>query len=177
MNKRAGVLLDDGFEDAEALVVYSMLHHAGIAAEIISCCGKKRLSSYFGHQIDVPLGLNDVADTFYDALILTGGKGATQRIASNPQAIAFIRKHDRAGKLICAISSACTRILSANQLLEGRCFTCADPFWHDVHDGVYLDQPWVIDGHLITAKGLGTVFPFSQRIIDTLTGPGMAYSG
>lgn len=164
----AAILIDHGFEDAEAVVIYSLLHEAGICAVLISCSETTAVSGYFGSKIEAHHRLRDVSDKDFDALILCGGKGAEERIANNPLAISVIRQHDDAGKCLCAISSASVRILAVNQLLRGRRFTCSAPFWYGITDGVYHSQDLLVDDNLITARGLGVVMPFARQIIDTL---------
>lgn len=164
----AAILIDNGVEDAEAVVVYSLLREAGICAVLISCCETTAVSAYFGSRIEAHHQLSDVSDQLFDALILCGGKGAEMRIAKNPQAVNVIRQHDDAGKCLCAISSASVRILAVNQLLRGRRFTCPAPFWYGVTDGVYQSQDLLVDDNLITARGLGLVVPFARQIIDKL---------
>lgn len=164
----AGILIDNGFEDAETVVVYSLLRDAGIRAVLISCSDTTTLNAYFGSRIDAHHRLCDVSDQLFDALILCGGKGAEERIAKNPLAINVIRQHDGAGKYLCAISSASVRILAVNQLLRGRRFTCSDPFGYGVTDGVWQSQDLLVDGNLITARGLGLVGVFARQIIDKL---------
>lgn len=115
----AAILIDNGIEDAEAVVVYSLQRDAGICAVLISCCENTSVNDYFGSRIEAHHQLSDVSDQLFDALTLCGGKGAEERIAKNPQAVNFIRQHDDAGKYLCAISSARVRILAANQLLRG----------------------------------------------------------
>ncbi|WP_049006364.1 MULTISPECIES: DJ-1/PfpI family protein [Enterobacteriaceae] len=164
----AGILIDNGFEDAEAVVVYSLLRDACIDAVLISCSETTAVSAYFGSRIKAHHRLSDVSDQFFDALILCSGKRSEERIAKNPLAISVISQHDRAGKFLCAISSASVRILAANQLLRGRRFTCSAPFWYGITDGIYQPQDLLVDDNLITARGLGVVEPFTRQIIDKL---------
>ncbi len=51
----------------------------------------------------------------FDAVVLPGGHGGAN-LAANPAVIAFVARHDAAGKFICPICSAAARVLGAHGL-------------------------------------------------------------
>lgn len=104
--------------------------------------------------------------------MLPGGPQGSANLAANPAVIAFVARHDAAGKLICPICSAAARVLGAHGLLKGRRYVCSGDLWKAVPEGVYVDAPVVEDGNLISGKGLGHVFDFaltlSARLLETM---------
>lgn len=84
--------------------------------------------------------------------------------------IAFVARHDAAGKFICPICSAAARVLGAHGLLKGRRYVCSGDLWKAVPEGVYVDAPVVEDGNLISGKGLGHVFDFALTLSARLLG-------
>lgn len=101
--------------------------------------------------------------------MLPGGAGSAN-LAANPAVIAFVARHDAAGKLICPICSAAARVLGAHGLLKGRRYVCSGDLWKAVPEGVYVDAPVVEDGNLISGKGLGHVFDFALTLSARLLG-------
>ncbi len=69
------------------------------------------------------------------------------------EVIAFVRRHDEAGKYICPICSAAARVLGGNGLLKGRRYVCSGDLWQQVSDGVYVDADVVEDGNLLSGRG------------------------
>ncbi|MCP5984322.1 DJ-1/PfpI family protein, partial [Klebsiella pneumoniae] len=78
-------------------------------------------------------------DQTFDAVVLPGGPEGSVNLAKSAEVIAFVRRHDEAGKYICPICSAAARVLGGNGLLKGRRYVCSGDLWQQVSDGVYVD--------------------------------------
>ncbi|HEA0342248.1 TPA: DJ-1/PfpI family protein [Salmonella enterica] len=160
--KKVAVLLAPGFEEAEAIVTIDILRRLHIDVEMLACAESRAVVSYH----DIPMVADSTLSERQQALL--GGPQGSANLAANPAAIAFVARHDAAGKLICPICSAAARVLGAHGLLKGRRYVCSGDLWKAVQEGVYVDAPVVEDGNLISGKGLGHVFDFALTIAARL---------
>ncbi|WP_114192904.1 DJ-1/PfpI family protein [Edaphovirga cremea] len=170
MSKKVAVLLAEGFEEAEAVIVVDVLRRLNIDVVKLSCQDRLELRTYHNIRMFADVLLERQMDTLFDAVVIPGGPQGTVNLAANPMVVEFIRRHDEAGKLICPICSAAARVLGGNKLLKGRKYVCSGDLYQYFDDGVYVDQKIVEDGNLISAKGLGVAFDFAFHIGYRLTG-------
>ncbi|ELY4664280.1 DJ-1/PfpI family protein [Cronobacter muytjensii] len=168
--KRAAVLLAPGFEEGEAIVTIDILRRLNIEVETLACAETRAVVSYHAIPLVADALLAVRFDETYDAVILPGGPQGSVNLATDPQVIDFVARHDSAGKLICPICSAAARVLGGNGLLKGRRYVCSGELWQVVQDGEYVDAPVMEDGNLISGKGLGRVFDFALTVAARLTG-------
>lgn len=166
----AAILIADGFEDAEMVIVNDLLRRLDISVEIVSCSGSLNVKSYYLMNIEADKLLSDVEDCLYDAIIIPGGPSSTATLGNSEHVISFIQAHDRHGKYICPFCSAPVRILGLNGLLRERRYTCSGELWMQCQDGVYVNEDIIIDQNLISGKGLGVAFEFSLTIASFITG-------
>ncbi|WP_031524159.1 DJ-1/PfpI family protein [Siccibacter colletis] len=168
--KRVAVLLAPGFEEGEAIVTIDILRRLNINVETLSCVATRAVESYHAIPLVADTTLKEAFDNTYDAVVLPGGPDGSVYLAQSPEVIAFVRRHDELGKLICPICSAAARVLGGNGLLKGRRYVCSGDLWQNVTDGQYVDQSVVEDGNLISGKGLGRVFDFAFTVASRLLG-------
>jgi len=141
-----------------------------IDTDIVSCSGSLSLNGYFSLSIVADRIMDDVIDSHYDAVIVPGGPASTLSMSKNKCVIDFLKKHDVSGSWICALCSAPARILGANGLLKNRKYTCSGELWRDCQDGHYMGKDVVVDGNLITGKGLGVSFDFAFTVAEKMLG-------
>lgn len=166
--KRIAVLLAPGFEEAEAIVTIDILRRMKLEVDTLSCAESRAVESYHAIPVVADRTLRERFDTTYDAVVLPGGPDGSRRLAANESVLAFVRRHDEAGKFICPICSAAARVLGGNGMLKGRRYVCSGDLWQDIDDGVYVDAPVVEDGNLLSGKGLGHVFDFALTLAARL---------
>lgn len=166
--KTVAVLLAPGFEEGEAIVTIDILRRLNIQVETLSCVETQVVTSYHDIPMVADSTLSERFDTTYDAVVLPGGPQGSQFLAKSAGVVAFVRRHDDAGKWICPLCSAAARVLGGNGLLKGRRYVCSGDLWQQVTDGVYVDAPVVEDGNLLSGKGLGRVFDFALTIAARL---------
>jgi len=161
------IFLADGFETVEALGVVDMLRRAGVDICTVSMNATKEVTT--SHRVTV------LADTIFDEndyesaemLILPGGMPGTNNLKANEKLCQVLIKHnDKNGKLaaVCAAPS----ILGELGFLKGK-KACCFPGFEDKLIGANVSMREVeADGNCITSRGMGTVIPFSGKIIETL---------
>lgn len=168
--KKVAVLLAPGFEEAEAIVTLDILRRLHIDVETLACAESRAVVSYHDIPMVADSTLSERQQALFDAVVLPGGPQGSANLAANPAVIAFVARHDAAGKLICPICSTAARVLGAHGLLKGRRYVCSGDLWKAVPEGVYVDAPVVEDGNLISGKGLGHVFDFALTLSARLLG-------
>jgi len=170
MSKRVAILLAEGFEEAEAVIVIDILQRLEVDVVTVACQPMRQVVSYHGLNVTADCLLAEVHTTLFDAVVLPGGPQGTVNLAANPQVTDFIRQHDQAGKWICPLCSAAARVLGGNRLLRGRRYVCSGDLHQTVDDGIYVDAHVVEDGNLISGRGLGVAFDFAFYLAWRLTG-------
>lgn len=168
--KNVAVLLAPGFEEGEAIVTIDILRRLNIAVQTIACGESREVVSYHAIPTIADSTLKASFDQTFDAVVLPGGPEGSVNLAKSAEVIAFVRRHDEAGKYICPICSAAARVLGGNGLLKGRRYVCSGDLWQQVSDGVYVDADVVEDGNLLSGRGLGKVFDFAFTLAARLQG-------
>ena len=166
--KKAIVLLADGFEECEGLIVVDILRRAGIDTQMVSVKEDTAVESSRGITILADMPLCDADFDSADMLILPGGRTGTENLSGSEtvreQCVRFAG--DRYLAAICAAPS----LLAEIGLLNGRKATC-HPDFEGVMDGAFLTHDSVAaDGNIITGQGLGASFDFAFTLAAILAG-------
>ena len=165
--KKTVVFLADGFEECEGLIVVDLLRRAGIEVIMASIMGRLAVVSSRGIKIVADALAEQVDFSLADMVVLPGGRIGTEQLRKNEtvrECCRLFAKEKSVGA-ICAAPS----ILAELGLLEGKTAVC-HPDYADKMDGaVAADAGVAIDGNIITAKGLGTAFPFAFALIRFLS--------
>ena len=167
-NSKVAILLAEGFEEAEAIIIFNALCRVKIDVELLACQNNLVVSSYHKVNMEAHALLKDRETTLYDAIILPGGPDGTINMGSNPDVISFIQLHDEARKWICPICSAAVKLLNKNKLLHGRRYVCSGDLYKTANDGIYVDQDIVLDENLFSGRGLGVAFKFAFTLAELL---------
>jgi len=134
------LLIMDGFEEAEALVIIDVLRRLKIDVSIVACQSEPDVVSYHKVRLIADTTLDAVADRLFDAVVLPGGPQGARALGKNAAVINFVRRHDEAHMLVCAICSAGAHVLAANGLLHGRRYVCSGENHRLYEDGQYVDE-------------------------------------
>ncbi|MBN2425640.1 MAG: DJ-1/PfpI family protein [Calditrichaceae bacterium] len=162
------ILLSPGFEEIEAITVIDLLRRASIE---VTTAGLDTNLITGSHQISVK------ADEFYkdcdqmkfDILILPGGQPGTNNMKKDPLILSWIKQRFESKKWIAAICAAPIILYEAG-IAKGLKLTSYPSEEHVFIDSIYLKQPVVTDGCVITGRGVGTAIDFSLEIITKLIG-------
>ena len=163
---KVNVYLADGFEEVEGLTVVDLLRRAGIETDMVSIMGRKEITG--ARKIPV------LADKLFeeqddpDVIVLPGGMPGTMHLLENETVNAVIRKFAEEGKLVAAICAA-PSVLGAAGLLEGKHATCHPGFEEKLTGATTSEDEVVVDGNIITSRGMGTTIPFAFEIVRYFT--------
>ncbi len=166
---RALVILAEGAEEAEAVIIVDVLRRAGIETVfaaldgdgVVQCSRKVRILT------DSPLSA--VTGSF-EVLILPGGAEGARRLCASEQVGERLRAHSGEGKLVAAICAA-PLAFQAHHVFSGRSMTCHPSVASRIAMYGKLERATVVeDGNLITSQGPGTSFHFALAIVRRVVG-------
>ncbi len=162
------VFLAQGFEETEAITPIDILRR----------CGKEVITVGIGDNIITGShGITVVADTEdkliefnsdLEMIVLPGGMPGTINLEASEtvqKAIDYCTVNDLYIGAICAAPS----ILGHKDVLKGKKATCYTGFEQELTGAEVLDEPAVIDGKIITARGAGAAVEFGLALAEVLT--------
>ncbi|MDE6596348.1 MAG: DJ-1/PfpI family protein [Oscillospiraceae bacterium] len=161
------VFLAQGFEETEAIAPIDILRR----------CGKEVITVGIGDNIiKGSHGIAVVTDTEdklvelnsdLEMIVLPGGMPGTINLEASEtvqKAIDYCTANDLYIGAICAAPS----ILGHKGLLKGKKATCYTGFEQELTGAEVLDEPAVIDGKIITARGAGVAVDFGLKLVEAL---------
>ncbi len=169
---KAACFLAQGFEESEAVITIDLLKRAGIDVTIVGV-EEKHIKSTHGVIISADVLLKNWAGDA-DCFILPGGVPGVNNLYKSDQLKQIIQINFEANKLIAAICAAPAVVLDKWGLLKNKKATGYPSMKDQFKDAVYSNDNVVIDGNLITSKGVGTAMQFALAIIKQLLGESKA---
>lgn len=165
--KKLGVFMADGCEEIEALTVVDLARRAGIEVAMISITGEKLVKGAHGinFQTDIPAEYMDF--DLLDGVVLPGGLPGTYNLAANEYVQKTIAEFANAGKLVAAICAA-PSVLGEAGLLKGKKAISYPSFEDKLLGAEICAEPAVVDGNIITGRGMGAAIDFALAIIEYL---------
>lgn len=157
--KRAVVITAEGFEDEEVIYPVIRLKEAGFDVDIATKEAKSVLGrlnfplelivKYYARLVDsLKLNPND-----YNLVLVPGGFEAPDRVRQQKPVLDFIRKMNQQKKVVAAFCHG-PWVLISSGILKGKKATCYVGIVDDLKNAgaIYVDQPAVVDGNIITAR-------------------------
>ena len=165
---KAAVFFGTGYEEIEALAVVDILRRAGVDTPMVSITGERSVTGSHDIKVEMDALLEEVNFDEFDLIILPGGGLGTKNLeACEPlmkQVDAFAQN-----KIVAAICAA-PSILGHRGILKGK-KACSYPTFESHLEGAeVMHQPAVIDGNIITGRGMGAAVPFGLAILEKLQG-------
>ncbi len=165
---KALVILAPGFEEIEAVSIIDILRRGDID---VTVAGLEDGPITGSHDItiipDTTLGAVD--HKVFDILVLPGGQPGTNNLKANERLLQWIRERFANRQKLAAICAAPTVLHKAG--ITGQLTLTSYPSEKDVFpDSTYSEQPVVIDGAVITSRGVGTALAFGLALIEELQG-------
>lgn len=169
MSKKVYVFLADGFEEIEGLTVVDLLRR--VQADVTTVSIMKENLIHGAHGIDVVADKRFEELDFEDGemLVLPGGLPGTTYLGEHEGIVELIRKYDQEGKYIAAICAA-PRIFGRLGILEGKKAISYPAMEEELKGAEIVRDPVVVDGHVITSRGMGTAIDFALKMIALLFG-------
>ncbi|HEU4928297.1 MAG TPA: DJ-1 family glyoxalase III [Candidatus Krumholzibacteria bacterium] len=164
MAKRVIVPVANGFEEIEAVTIIDILRRAGLDVVVAGVEGTDVVGSH-----DIALRCDAMIDECEsaDAMVLPGGMPGSRRLRENEAVRSWIARLKGEGKLLAAICAAPT-VLESCGILDGRRATSHPNHADEMKRCVYLTDPVVVDGNVITSRGAGTAIEFAAAVVRHL---------
>lgn len=168
MNK-VFVFLADGFEEIEGLTVVDLLRRADIDTETVSIGDSTKVLG--AHQIEIEAdsvfceGMEEEGTMF----VLPGGMPGTLHLKDHEGLGELLKKTYADGKYIAAICAAPT-VLEKYGLLEGKKATSYPAMEKELVSADYQTDKVVVDGNIITSRGMGTAIEFGAKMVEIMQG-------
>lgn len=161
---KIGVFMADGCEEIEGLAVVDVARRAKFEIVMISITGKKEVLGSHDIVFTADALASEVDYGTLDAIVLPGGMPGTKHLGEDRTVSEIIRTFAAEGKLVCAICAA-PSVLGAAGLLRGRRATCHPGFEDKLAGADIREEEVVVDGNIITSRGMGTAIPFALEIV------------
>jgi protease I len=167
--RRIAILAEEDFEDPELMEPLRAMRAAGADVVIVGSGSKETYRGKRGSAevtADTTAGRIDISD--FDAIIIPGGYAPDKMRLHQPM-IDLVRKAQDAGKLIAAICHGPQLLISAG-VVEGRRLTSWPSVAVDLKNAgaIWVDEPVVRDGNIITSRKPADLPQFSEAIIEAL---------
>lgn len=136
---------------------------------MVSVSGAKVVNSSHGVGVQMDLSFEEVDFDGLDMIVLPGGMPGTKNLEAHEGLMAQVDAFDRSGRYLAAICAA-PSILGHRGILQGRKAGCY-PGWEQHLTGAQVsEEDAMVDGHVITGRGMGCAIPFSLTIVAQLLG-------
>lgn len=180
MQKRILILLSNGFEVMEAACFTEVFGWASIYGDThfdqLSVGFRSPVRTTFGFDVLPEKLLHEINVDDFDALVIPGGFGDAgfYEDALSEPFLDVIRNFDMRQAPIAAVCVSALSLAAAG-VLKGKRATV----YHQIggtrkaelerYGAVFVDEPLVIDGHLMTSTGPGTAIELAFKLLECLS--------
>ena len=127
--------------------------------------GRKEIHGSHGIDVMADALIEDTDLDVMDMLVLPGGKLGTQNEEACTALTGKVKEFDAAGKYVAAICAAPT-ILGHLGIVKGKKATCYGGLEGELKGADTCTDPVVVDGHIITSRGMGTSVAFGLKLLE-----------
>lgn len=173
MAKTVAVMLGQGFEPLEVVAPVDALRRGGVEATLVSVMDSKEVKSAQDITMHADVMLDDINLMDFDMIMVPGGSEGVENLKKSPLLMEALKSFMAEGRPVSAICAGPT-VLAAADVLEGHKATCYPGCETVFPAGVYVKQPVVEDGNLITSEGPGTALRFGIAVLGSIMGKQVA---
>lgn len=171
--KRVAFLLKRGVEQPELTEPWAQLAAAGAVPMLVSEEHGSITALIHdwdrGEDFAVDLTLDEADPGDFDALVLPGGTLNSDKIRTNPKAIAFVKAFFDAGKPVASICHGPWILIEAG-VVPGRKLTSTPRISTDLKNAGadWVDAEVVVDGNLVTSRSPRDLTAFSAALLEAV---------
>lgn len=166
---KVAVFFGTGYEEIEALAVVDILRRAKIETDMVSIMGERSVTGSHKIVVEMDKLLEEVDFNHVDMIVLPGGLAGTNHLEACEPLMEQVDRFVANDKMVAAICAA-PSILGHRGHLQGK-KACSYPSFESHLEGAKVQhQPAVIDGNIITGRGMGAAVPFGLAILEKLQG-------
>ena len=161
--------LDDVYEDLELWYPKLRLEEAGYAMRL-AALELRTYTGKHGYPAKSDLLLKDVRSQDFCGLLIPGGF-MPDKLRREAKVLSLTREFFEQGKLVAFICHGGWIPISA-KILKGKRVTGSLGIKDDLENagGIWVDEPVVIDGNLISSRTPKDLAPFGRAMVDWLQG-------
>ena len=163
------LFLANGFEEVEALFTLDVIRRAELEIKTVGVGETTTITGAHGIPVIADVHSSELECTAPEAIILPGGMPGTTNLEESEVVVNAIHSAMQRGALVCAICAA-PSILGIMGYLKGKNATCFPGFEEYLDGATFKDERVVLDGNVITAKGMGCAAEFGLAIVEKLLG-------
>ena len=161
------ILLNNGFEDVEAIATIDVLRRAKIELDLVSL-DDTNIKTQSGINLHSEKLLNDVNVNSYDFLIIPGGMAVFKYLHKRNEVSDLINKFAKKEKLVATICAAPSLVGKLGYFKDKK-FTCF-PGCEEGIVGKYTGRGIEVAGSFITGKSMAYTIEFALEIVKYLLG-------
>lgn len=158
------VFLADGFEETEALTTVDILRRGGCEVEIVSVKKDKMVTSSHKVTVVADININEVTKENLEGVILPGGMPGTLNLEKSETVKEYI-KYCVENSLVIGAICAAPSVLGKMGILKNKNATCFPGFEEYLGESNFTGEFSVIDGKIVTGKGMGATIPFGLNLL------------
>ena len=147
---KARVLFATGYEEVEALTVVDLLRRAGVECLMVSADDQDTVTGARGMEVTMDEKLSEIDDQC-DLVVLPGGIPGVPNLKTNSKVQAMVKAQNDRGGYVAAICAGPTALGAFGVLAER-----------------HSTEPVVVDGNVITSRGVGTAIEFALKLVEIL---------
>ena len=170
-DRKVLILAADDFEDMELLYPLYRLIEEGVAVTVAGLDDHPVRGKKGYGPLPVAATVAQVAEPDFDALVIPGGY-APDKLRRSDVVLDLVRAFDEVGKPVAFICHAGWVPISA-KIIKGRRATSVGAIRDDmINAGAdWVDEPTVVDGHLISARTPADLGPWMKALLRALEAP------
>lgn len=169
---KARILFATGYEEVEALTVVDILRRAGMECLMVASDDADTVTGAHGICVGMDEKISDISDNS-DIVILPGGIPGVPNLKANPKVEALVKKQNDRGAYVAAICAGPTA-LGAFGVLADKTATCYPGCEGQLMAKDHRTDSVVVDGNVITSRGVGTAIDFGLKIVEVMIGKAVA---
>ena len=162
------ILMADGFEEIEGIMVVDLLRRARIDIKMVSISDDIMVTSSHSVPIKTDMLLKDMPEDA-EMIVLPGGLKGTNNLKASAAVKEVITRQNEKGGWLAAICAAPT-VYGEIGLLKGKKATCYPGLEEGLVGAEWTgpDVTVAVDGNFITIRSLATSVDFALTIIEIL---------
>ena len=163
------VFLADGFEEIEGLTVVDMLRRAEIPTVTVSIGSSRNIIGAHRIEVEADIMFHEVLEAEGAMYVLPGGMPGTKYLGEYKtfcDLLAVFYKKGKKGAAICAAPT----VFEKYGFLEGRKATSYPAMEEELKSADYQTDKVVVDGKIITSRGMGTAIDFAAKLVEIIKG-------
>ncbi|KAA8545869.1 hypothetical protein F0562_020680 [Nyssa sinensis] len=164
----------NGSEEIEVITIVDILRRAKVDVVVASVEKSSQILASQGTKIIADKSISVASESIYDLIILPGGIAGAERLHKSKVLKKLLKEQESAGRMYGAICSS-PAVLHKLGLLKGKRATGHPSVIPKLTNDVSSARV-VIDGKIITSRGLATATDFSLAIVSKLFGHARARS-